>query len=287
MNNSKLNRKKLNKKYKNKLTNNSLSQKSRASNQGEKKKDEPSSSSMVSCLTENEQNEESQNILYEQIEESINNSILDGEDDKKVKSLNDLIKSLNQELENEKNEKEKYKLNCKKTYYEKVETLNMLKKCQNERDLARAELDSVKQMRLKENKRAKAEIDAVTREYCQIMSEKDIVHKEMEALQEKLNKSQDKVKQLNSAVGCFNSSSNYIDLHNNSNDLNATRISFCLNQENLMNKSRTNKMGVNESSLNSNSILDDLQIDTLKNQLKIVIKQRDEAYSQVCFIFVL
>ena len=48
-----------------------------------------------------------------------------------------------------------------------------------------------------EFKRSKVELDALHREYSQIMSERDSVHKEIEALQEQLCKEKDKFKTQN------------------------------------------------------------------------------------------
>lgn len=156
------------------------------------------------------------------------------------------IEKLKEELSGERTEREKYKINLKKIYFEKQELMEILKKCQSERDIFRSDLDSLKQIHVKELRRSKAELESLTREYCQIMSERDNVHKEIEALQEKLNKSQDKVKQLNQ-TNSFNNT-----------DLNSTR----------------------HSNLNT-TILDDLQLDNIKRQLKIVTQQRDDAYLQV------
>ncbi|RNA23979.1 hypothetical protein BpHYR1_015734 [Brachionus plicatilis] len=159
--------------------------------------------------------------------------------------LDEQLEKLREELSSEKTEREKYKVSLKKLFVEKQELMEILKKCQSERDTFRFELESLKQMHVKELRRSKAELEALTKEYCQIMSERDNVHKEIEALQEKLNKSQDKVKQLNH-TNSFNNA-----------DLNSTR----------------------HSNLNA-TILDDLQLDTVRRQLKIVTQQRDEAHAQ-------
>ncbi|CAF0857670.1 unnamed protein product [Brachionus calyciflorus] len=156
---------------------------------------------------------------------------------------NDECEKLKQALDLERMEKEKYKVSLKKFLYEKQELLDILKKCQSERDTYKLDLDTLKQIHIKELRRSKAEIDSLTKEYCQVMSERDNVHKEIEALHEKLNKSQDKVKELN-RTSSFNNTEN-----NNNTILNTT-------------------------------ILDDLQIDTLKRQLKIVLKQRDDLLAQ-------
>lgn len=156
------------------------------------------------------------------------------------------IIKLKEELCNERNEREKYKFSLKKFYFEKQELMQILKKCQSERDEFKVDLDSLKQIHIKELRRSKAELEALSKEYCQVMSERDNVHKEIEALQEKLNKSQDQVKQLNH-TNSFNNA-----------DLNSTKYS-----------------NVNAT------ILDDLQMDTIRRQVKIVTQQRDEAYLQV------
>lgn len=72
----------------------------------------------------------------------------------------------------------------------------MLEQYNVEREEIVKEYNTLKNAKIKDNKRFNLEIEAISREYSQVMSERDSVHKEMEALQEQLSKAQVN-KQLN------------------------------------------------------------------------------------------
>ena len=67
--------------------------------------------------------------------------------------------------------------------------------CQSERNELHNMLKHMKASRANESKRARHEIDEMSAEYSKIMSERDFVLKEIEALQEKLAKTQDMFKE--------------------------------------------------------------------------------------------
>ena len=138
-----------------------------------------------------------------------------------------------------------------KLTHENQKLIAIVKSCIRERDEMKHEL--AKQH--KELVRAKQKFDSVSTEYMQIMSERDIVHKEIEALQEKLSKYQED------------------KLRNETYDA-ANKLKLYENKFLHMNSAP------NGNSLNEK--FDSVEmIDALRSQLAAVTKQRDDALSQV------
>ena len=111
----------------------------------------------------------------------------------------------------------------------------------------------------KEIQKIKNKCDVISSEYMQIMSERDIVHKEIEALQEKLSKfKEEKLK------------SETFDV--------ADKMKFYENKFMHSNTTQSNRSAM------LNEKLDSLEmIEALKHQLNMISKQRDDALSQVFY----
>lgn len=159
----------------------------------------------------------------------------------------------------------------------------------------------MRSQKIKESKRLNAELDAVSREYSQVMSERDMVHKEMEALQEQLSKAQDRVKKFarDSVIlaggGGGVTLTNHNDSVHNYNDLNLTGLcSMSMNNDattaaaaaanvhNEMNTSTSRHHKVNSLMMGYSSIMDEsLEIDSLRQQINMLTRQRDDAVNQV------
>lgn len=104
--------------------------------------------------------------------------------------LINLIEQLNRSVEYERFEKLKIKEKYNNTILENKKCLNLLEQYNVEREEIVKEYNILKNAKIKDNKRFNLEIEAISREYSQVMSERDSVHKEMEALQEQLSKAQ-------------------------------------------------------------------------------------------------
>ena len=201
-----------------------------------------------------------------------------------------LIESLHRENIGERDENEKLKSKYNTLCIENRKLLSFLEQYHFERDEIVKEYNKLKTAKVKEAKKAKVEIEAISREYSQIMSERDSVHKEMEALQEQLSKSQDRLKKYARESICFPSganvevnSTNYGTLTTMSNTVteNLTDLSNELSHR-QHNKINSGIYGFNMTGIGS---MDEaLEIDSLKHQLNIITKQRDEAIIQV-FIY--
>jgi hypothetical protein len=126
----------------------------------------------------------------------------------------------------------------------------IIKNCMNEKEDLNKELAK----KNKEIIKTKSKCDTISSEFMQVMSERDVVHKEIEALQEKLAKyEEEKLKN---------------ESYENKVKFYETKF---LNNPNFSNKS----MLLNEK-------LDSLEmIESLRQQLNFVSKQRDDAISQV------
>jgi hypothetical protein len=114
------------------------------------------------------------------------------------------------------------------------------------------------------------------------MSERDMVHKEMEALQEQLSKSQDRLKKYARESVAFSAGAgagggsiyNY-------NDLNLTMD--VLDTTSVYSPRQNNK--VNSIMFGYSSLMDDsLEIDSLRQQINVLKRQRDDALNQVFFL---
>jgi len=101
-----------------------------------------------------------------------------------------LIEQLNRQIELERFEKNKVKEKYNMCILENKKCLSLLEQYNMEREDIMKEYNNLKNAKLKDNKRFNIEIEAISREYSQVMSERDSVHKEMEAMQEQLSKAQ-------------------------------------------------------------------------------------------------
>lgn len=143
------------------------------------------------------------------------------------------------------------RLEIEKLTHENQKLAIMVKNVSKEKEELKMELAK----RLKELQKIRHKCDVVSAEYMQIMSERDVVHKEIEALQEKLSKYEEE-KRRNETFDA------------------ASKVKFY--ESKFLN-------GQNRSSVLSEK-LDSLEmIDALKYQLDSVSKQRDEAISQVFY----
>jgi len=149
------------------------------------------------------------------------------------------------DLKAERMEKEKLML-------ENQRLIAIIKNCMNEKEDLNKELAK----KNKEIIKTKNKCDTISSEFMQVMSERDVVHKEIEALQEKLAKyEEEKLKN---------------ESYENKVKFYETKF---LNNPNFSNKS----MLLNEK-------LDSLEmIESLRQQLNFVSKQRDDAISQVSY----
>jgi hypothetical protein len=101
-----------------------------------------------------------------------------------------LIEQVNRQVELEHFEKSKLKDKYNMCILENKKCLSLLEQYNMEREEIMKEYNNLKNAKLKDNKRFNMEIEAISREYSQVMSERDSVHKEMEAMQEQLSKAQ-------------------------------------------------------------------------------------------------
>jgi chromosome segregation ATPase len=136
------------------------------------------------CNVEYEQNE----FIFE-IPDSIEND---------PKKLIDLLKN---ELVMAKSQTHSFEQKYLQVNFQLKDTQSQLKHAQTDKEDLLKELNNLIASKLKlqnEVKRYKVDYEAIHKEYTQIMSERDLVHKEIEALQEQLCKEKDKIKSLTS-----------------------------------------------------------------------------------------
>jgi hypothetical protein len=126
---------------------------------------------------------------------SMNSQLISASFVEKYSLLEDDMSKLIGELEHEKLKNAKIAALYKKYMIKNKEILHLLKHCQSERNELHNMLKHMKASRANESKKAKHEIDEMSAEYSKIMSERDFVLKEIEALQEKLAKTQDMFKE--------------------------------------------------------------------------------------------
>jgi hypothetical protein len=202
-------------------------------------------------------------------------------------SLLIVLNKINTQLISEKQNGEKMRDALKECLYEKNQVFALLKKCQTERDQLSVELANYHQLRDRELRKCKAQLEHVSKEYQQVMSERDTVHKEIEALQEKLTKTEGQLKQLSSSSNTSRlansaslaavvphsiyNTSNVVEHHNLTN---TNRFSILTQNSMFTDNFISNNDRLNET-------LEELEIDCLKNQLRQVAKQRDDALIKV------
>lgn len=80
---------------------------------------------------------------------------------------------------------EKY---CRKLISQRKELVRLLKQTEEKRDAVRKEFAAFREYKYREIRRINEELDAVNKEYYQVMSERDSMHKDMQALEEKMLK---------------------------------------------------------------------------------------------------
>ena len=175
-----------------------------------------------------------------------------------------LLTKLSSELAAEKQETERLRERLKSSLYEKNEVFALLKRCQQERDRVSGELREQKHGRDRELRRCCAQLEHVSKEYQQVMSERDTVHKEIEALLEKLAKTE---AQLRAASGGGVASSSTVT---------SARYSMAFSDHHHQHHNQQQHMNDRLS-----ETLDELEIDSLKNQLRLVTRQKDDALVRI------
>ena len=170
---------------------------------------------------------------------------------------------------------------------ENKKCLSLLEQYNVEREEIVKEFNNLKAAKLKDAKRYNLEIEAISREYSQVMSERDSVHKEMEAMQEQLSKAQDRLKK-------FTRESTLIGSNNNILNLSSFGANMSTNYNENLNDLINNTINNSQRQQKCNSLLYEsnmgsmdqaLEIDSLKQQLNLIMRQRDEAIIQVIEFF--
>ena len=209
-----------------------------------------------------------------------------------------VVEQLNKTIESERNEKNRLKIRLNNVIQENKNKSSLITQFEIERNELISELNNLRSLKIKETKRLNAELDAVSREYSQVMSERDMVHKEMEALQEQLSKAQDRLKKYARESVVLASTNTQQHYHNESvhnyNDLNLTNLcNMSINETNVnanlnvgplneMNTSTSRQQKVNSLIYGYSSVMDEsLEIDSLRQQINMLTRQRDDAVNQV------
>lgn len=120
----------------------------------------------------------------------------DGAENKRVpkiglKAYRNYLKKLNRRMSLLKSKNRQYDADLRSCEREKHELTRLLKASQEARNSLELELDELNKLRMAELKKLADELEHVTREYSQIMHERDNVNKEIDALQEKLLKTEE------------------------------------------------------------------------------------------------
>jgi chromosome segregation ATPase len=117
------------------------------------------------------------------------------------------IRKIAKSLSNEKSKNLRLQANLRQCVQEKLEASRMLKSSQEKRHAIKSELDEFRKLKSAEIRSLREELELVSREYSQIMYERDTVNKEIDALQEKLFKIEETYRTLHSSLSLTNSQS--------------------------------------------------------------------------------
>ena len=201
--------------------------------------------------------------------------------------LINLIEQMNRTIELERFDKLKLKDKYNSCVMENKKCLSLLEQYNVEREEIVKEFNSLKAAKLKEAKRYNLEIEAISREYSQVMSERDSVHKEMEAMQEQLSKAQDRLKKYTRESTLIGSNNNILNMSSFGANM-STNYNENLNDlinNTINNSQRQQKCNSLLYESNMGSMDQALEIDSLKQQLNLIMRQRDEAIIQVIDFF--
>ena len=171
-------------------------------------------------------------IPNEHIEESYDNTETDEEnnaatasatrcDDETINKFDlskadliNLVEEMHRGVEFERFEKIKLRDKYNACIMENKKCLNLLEQYNVEREEILKEFNSLKNSKIKDNKRFNQELEAISREYSQVMSERDSVHKEMEAMTEQLSKAQERIKKYQRESTVYSSANNLVNISN-------------------------------------------------------------------------
>lgn len=221
---------------------------------------------------------------------SMNSQLISASFIEKYSMLEDDMSKLIGELEHEKLKNAKIAALYKKYMVKNKEIMRLLKHCQSERNELHNMLKHMKASRANESKKAKHEIDEMSAEYSKIMSERDFVLKEIEALQEKLAKTQDMFKE------CI-SKTIYVDAANKDVYDNAFNESKCMpignqlldtavrlntrtsvNNLSELEKDEPNEAKIYASDMQTERVVNlQVQNEQLNKRLEQVVAERDRA----------
>lgn len=98
------------------------------------------------------------------------------------------IKKLHRKIKWEKSKNERLRRHFRKFFSKGIHAIRSYKHLQNKRNSLEIEYENLRNSKKIEYIKLNEELEAMSKEYFQIMSERDNVNKEMEALEEKLNK---------------------------------------------------------------------------------------------------
>lgn len=148
------------------------------------------------------------NVLHERYGEDVNKFDLSKAD------LICLVEEMHRTVEYERFEKMKLREKYNACIMENKKCLNLLEQYNIEREEILKEFNSLKNAKIKDNKRFSQELEAISREYSQVMSERDSVHKEMEAMSEQLSKAQERIKKYQRESTIYSSANNLLNMSN-------------------------------------------------------------------------
>lgn len=114
----------------------------------------------------------------------------------KKRSLAITIKNLKCKLSDERSRNCRIKKYSKKLFVQNHQLLSHLRQLQDRRDEIKSEYTAYRDYKSKEIRRLRDELDAISKEYYQVMSERDTMNKDMQALEEKIIK----IEEINSQI---------------------------------------------------------------------------------------
>lgn len=150
-----------------------------------------------------------------------------------------LVEDMHRTIEFERFEKMKLRDKYNDCIMENKKCLNLLEQYNMEREEILKEFNSLKNAKIKDNKRFNHELEAISREYSQVMSERDSVHKEMEAMAEQLSKAQERIKKYQRESTVYSSANNLLNMSNFGANLSANNdtLNELINNVNFNNNS--------------------------------------------------
>lgn len=111
-------------------------------------------------------------------------------------SLSKHLKKLESRLQRERVRNDRLQKYLKKLFVQKNELITQLRLAQNRREEIKREYAAYREYKSKEIRRAREELAEISKEYYQVMSERDAMNKDMQALEEKMMK----IEEINSHI---------------------------------------------------------------------------------------